>query len=329
MKGKKFQSFFLIYLGLVSTYCFPKDYVIQLDHSQIFFKVNYLKFGHVQGQFKDFKGNARLSHEGVSALDFTINASSIDTGHTQRDGHLKAQDFFYTKKYPEIKFQSVRVVKKREQKWVIEGDLIIKEIRKKQVFHLMVGDEVEDSWGYPSRFVELNGVILRSDYGLNWNKTLKGDSFLISDTVEIKGIIQLQQADNLTPPSKHMIPDTPSIRLREKSHRGEMSEKPNLVAEKKSEMATELFVAKKSPDFKEQMNSLPPKRPVNQDPWFWVLGLMGFLSSIILGLYGKKIIMDYFPEYEEDALKGHLSDFITIGFSLLYATAYWLVGWGD
>jgi hypothetical protein len=151
----------------------------------------------------------------------------------------------------------------------------------------------------------------------------------VSDEVEIKGIIQLQLANALTPPSKHMIPDTPSIRLREKSNRGEISEKINLKAKSDAPIEIPMPVYEKSSEPKVSLISKTAKRVINQDPWFWVLGLMGFLASIILGMYGKKIIMDYFPEYEEDALKGHLSDFITIGFSLLYAIAYWFVGWGD
>ncbi|MCE3013455.1 MAG: YceI family protein [Proteobacteria bacterium] len=331
MIGKLFQVLYLIFFVSIVKVVSAQNYVIQKDHSQIFFKVNYLSHGHVQGQFKIFQGTLRLDETGViQALNVKIQSQSLDTGHIQRDGHLRAHDFFYTQKYPEMSFDYQKTLKRSGQKYVIEGALRIKDTVRTQVFELTLAPEEKDSWEYVSRFVELRGSLNRQIYGLSWNKTLSGLNFLVSDEVEVTGVIQLQLVHAQTPASKHMIPDGPAMRLREKAQRGEVTEVVSIPAS--SEQSTAASPPVSSPvkaSITTPSASLKPKRPVNQDPWFWVLGLMGFGASIVLGLYGKKLVMDYFPEYEEDSLKGHLSDFITIGFSLLYALAYWMVGWGD
>ena len=64
--------------------------------------------------------------------------------------------------------------------------------------------------------------------------------------------------------------------------------------------------------------------------WFWVLGLMGFFASLILALQGKKWMMETFRHnYEEGGRWGNASDIFTIGFTFLYAIAFWMVGWGS
>jgi hypothetical protein len=265
----------------------------------------------------------------IQALKVKIQSQSLDTGHIQRDGHLRAHDFFYTQKYPEISFEYKKTLQRSAQRYVVEGLLRIKDILRPQVFELTLAPEEKDSWGYVSRFVEMRGSLNRQNYGLSWNKTLSGLNFLVSDEVAVSGVIQLQHVHDQTPASKHMIPDGPAMRLREKAQRGEVIGVTSIPASSEPSTASSPQVAplvKPSKAVAATPSKL--KRPINQDPWFWVLGLMGFSASIVLGLFGKKLVMDYFSEYEEDSLKGYLSDFITIGFSLLYAVAYWLVGWG-
>lgn len=331
MIGKFFQVLYLIFFVSLVKAVSAQNYVIQKDHSQIFFKVNYLSHGHVQGQFKIFQGTLRLDETGViQALNVKIQSQSLDTGHIQRDGHLRAHDFFYTQKYPEISFDYKKTLQRSGQRYVVEGILRIKDIKRPQVFELTLAPEEKDSWDYVSRFVEMRGSLNRQNYGLSWNKTLSGLNFLVSDEVAVTGVIQLQHVHDQTPASKHMIPDGPAMRLREKAQRGEVTGVTSIpTSSEQSRASTRQVPPPVKPSIAVAAAPSKLKRPINQDPWFWVLGLMGFSASIVLGLFGKKLVMDYFPEYEEDSLKGHLSDFITIGFSLLYAVAYWLVGWGD
>ena len=331
MLGKIFQITYLSLFVLLINDVSAQNYVIQKDHSQIFFKVNYLSFGHVQGLFKNFQGRLALSEaKTIDELSVKIQSQSIDTGHTQRDGHLRAHDFFYSQKFPEISFDYQKTLERSGNRYVIAGLLRIKDKTRLQNFELTIGPEEKDSWGYVSRFVEMKGKLNRQDFGLSWNKTLSGVNFLVSDEVEVSGMVQLQLTGAQTPSSKHMIPDGPAMRQREQAKRGEIPAVQSVPQLSQGEAVVAVEKPRSILVESAPLETPPkPRRPVNQDPWFWVLGLMGFAASIILGVYGKKLVMDTFPEYEEDSLKGHLSDFITIGFSLIYAIAYWLVGWGD
>jgi hypothetical protein len=57
---------------------------------------------------------------------------------------------------------------------------------------------------------------------------------------------------------------------------------------------------------------------------------MGFFGALMLAVSAKKWVMDQYPEvYAENGWLGHLSDFLSIGLTFLYAVAFWAVGWGQ
>jgi polyisoprenoid-binding protein YceI len=67
----------------------------------------------VKGGFTKMKGAVTMDEKDVSNLsvELTIDAASVNTGHAQRDEHLRAADFFDVAKYPTITFVSKKVMK--------------------------------------------------------------------------------------------------------------------------------------------------------------------------------------------------------------------------
>jgi len=85
--------------------------IIDSQHSKVLFEVKKLGFLTIRGSLSDFTGEITFNKDTLKQANFSVGISpeTIDTGSAKRDEHLKSQDFFHIKKYPEISFQSTSV----------------------------------------------------------------------------------------------------------------------------------------------------------------------------------------------------------------------------
>ena len=196
---------------------------------------------------------------------------------------------------------------------------------------VLLSDVQIDSWKHENRFAKFKLVIKRSDFGIQWNKTLADHKYLVGDEVKVWGHLQLQPVGKATPSSKHLIPDTPSIRQRERLNRGEIS---RTEYEARVQVSEGVVPKTEAPAPEAQASPVvvykDPRHSTQWQLWFWGLGLMGFFGALMLAVSAKKWVMDKYPEvYAENGWLGHLSDFLSIGLTFLYAVAFWAVGWGQ
>jgi polyisoprenoid-binding protein YceI len=302
------------------------------DHSELFFSIEYLNVSEVTGRFKKISGLAEIDQKGMPrSISMKIYVNSVDTGNDMRDGHLKGNEFFQGKVHSQLIFSSNQIQKIGEKKFKALGELQIKKEKKSVPVIFTLTEEVTDTWGYKSRFVKFNSSLKRSDFKLNWNKTLMNEKYLVGDEVKFWGSFQLQPSMIATPTNKHMIPDTQYIREREKINRGE------IINQKTSDISA---VVKSQKLRAGEKKTIPVAlRDEFKDGTFrdsttwWValltLGFLGFISVIIVGYYSKNIFADHFPrKYEENGIIGYATDFIVIIFVLIYSIAFWIVGWG-
>ncbi len=301
------------------------------DHSEVLFSVPYLSVSEVTGRFSKFSGELELDEQGKALkLAMSIEAASIDTGHAQRDGHLRAQEFIFTQKHPQITFQSQTIETVGPAKLKVAGVLSLRGKTRPLTLEVSLSDVQIDSWKHENRFAKFSLVIKRSDFGIQWNKTLADHKYLVGDEVKVWGNLQLQPAGKATPSSKHLIPDTPSIRQRERLNRGEISKAEYEASVQASEEVLPKVDAPASPvPAAAEVVYQDPRHSTHWQLWFWGLGLMGFFGALVLAVSAKKWVMDKYPTlYAENGWLGHLSDFLSIGLTFLYAVAFWAVGWG-
>lgn len=206
------MKFVLVTCLFLSQGLFAASWQSNIDHSEILFKIPYMKVSEVSGRFKDFKASAELNNDSLDSVTIAIDSSSVDTGHKMRDNHLKGHDFFKSKDFEKINFTSSKISKVAPGKFKIEGKLSIKDITRPAVFEAELSGNMKDTWGYDNRFAKFSGKINRRDFDMNWNKTLDQQEFLVGEVINISGVFQLQPASAITPNSKHMIPDTETIR---------------------------------------------------------------------------------------------------------------------
>jgi polyisoprenoid-binding protein YceI len=166
-------------------------YVIEKAHSEVFFQVRHL-VTKVRGRFSDFEGNITLDEDnpGLSAVNFSIKAASIDTNVADRDTHLKSADFFSADEHPSLTFVSKRITKKGADSFDVVGDLAIRGTVKEVTLPVTYLGKAKDPWGQNKVGFEAETTLNRKDFGLNWNAALETGGFLVGDEVKVSLSIQ-------------------------------------------------------------------------------------------------------------------------------------------
>lgn len=177
MRIKTILGSMILAAALTSAPAMSANYNIDIpgQHAFITFKASHLGYSFIIGGFNKFEGkfNHDASNPGASAVNVTIDASSIDTNHAERDKHLRSEDFLDTSKYPTITFESTGYSAGPSGD-KLSGNLTMHGVTKAIEIDVTHIGEGKDPWGgYRSGFVgtiNLNAA----DYGLpEWVGTLE------------------------------------------------------------------------------------------------------------------------------------------------------------
>jgi polyisoprenoid-binding protein YceI len=162
-------------------------------HSEVGFKVKHMMITNVSGSFGSFDVQARTEGDDFSTaqIEFTADLATISTGNTDRDNHLKSEDFFAAEKYPKLRFVSSKLQKEDEENFVLHGDLTIRDVTKPVKLDVEFGGIGKDPWGNEKAGFTITGKIKRTDFNLNWNAALETGGVLVSEEVKLIGEVQL------------------------------------------------------------------------------------------------------------------------------------------
>lgn len=156
-------------------------------HSAIGFRVKHMGLVDVPGYFRDFTGTIAYDSKdpAKSSVNFTAKVTSVDTGVSGRDTHLRSVDFFEVEKFPEITFKSTKVEKKGKG-WIVTGDFTMKGVTKSISLPFDVtGFLPADQRSGGKMGVTASTSINRRDYGVNYGGNLPTGAAMISDEVRI------------------------------------------------------------------------------------------------------------------------------------------------
>lgn len=106
------------------------------EQSSVKFKIKNFGFN-VTGSFTGLQGTINFNPENpaTSVLDVTIQATSVNTGIDMRDNHLRKEEYLNVKKYPVIRFVSVRISpSSRSGTLFMLGKLTIKNVTREISF---------------------------------------------------------------------------------------------------------------------------------------------------------------------------------------------------
>lgn len=157
-------------------------------HTQIGFVARHAMVTKVRGSFNDFEGTAVVdgSNLGASKVDVTIQTRSIDTRNTDRDTHLRGNDFLAMDEYPTITFTSTDVRATGDDEFEITGDLTIKGVTKSVTIPFEFEGAATDPFGNQRAGFEGTVTINRKDFGVTWNAPLEAGGVLVGDKIVLE-----------------------------------------------------------------------------------------------------------------------------------------------
>jgi polyisoprenoid-binding protein YceI len=165
-------------------------------HSNVKFTVEHLVISEVEGNFKTFNGSmtsAKPDFAG-SAINFTVDVNSISTDNDMRDTHLKSDDFFNAAKYPQMTFKSTSFKKISGNKYLLTGNLTLRDVTKSVKFDVTYGGTAKDGQGNTKAGFKATTVINRFDYGLKWNKITEAGGMTVGKDIIIALRLEFTQA---------------------------------------------------------------------------------------------------------------------------------------
>jgi len=143
------------------------DYVYDLVHSSVSFKARHLDISWIHGRFNEVDGKFSIDREDPSKSTFylVVKPDSVDTANKLRDEHLRQPDYFDTKQYPTIEFQSTSV-KPIDGGFEVTGDFTMHGTTKSITITLLGGKEIEVK-GTKRIGLSTELALKRSDYGFD------------------------------------------------------------------------------------------------------------------------------------------------------------------
>lgn len=137
-------------------------------HSDIHFTVRHLGIARIRGRFAEFGGTIESDGDGLRGAA-TIRADSISTGFETRDRHLRSADFLDVDRFPEIDFSIVSARPHGDDEIVIGGDLTMHGASRPIELEVEIGGVARDADGNERVGLEVEGDLLRRDFGLEWD----------------------------------------------------------------------------------------------------------------------------------------------------------------
>ncbi len=164
-----------------------RTYAIDAAHTNIRFSVRHMMVSRVHGSFTGVSGTIDMQDGATapSAVDVTIDATTIATGDAQRDGHLKSPDFFDVERFPTLAFRSTRVDGSGES-FKIAGDLTIHGVTQPAVLDATFEGRGPDLYGNERVGFEASTKIDRKAFGLVWNHAIETGGVAVGDEIKIE-----------------------------------------------------------------------------------------------------------------------------------------------
>lgn len=167
-----------------------RTWALEPTHTQVEFSAKHMMFTTVRGLFADVSGEMVVDEENPdrSRVDVEIDARSIDTRVSDRDTHLRSEDFLNVEKYPKITFRSKRVSGAHAEpgdEFEVVGDLTIRGETREVTLEATFDGRGVDPWGTERVGFSATTEVDRRDFGLTWNQALEAGGVLVGNEITI------------------------------------------------------------------------------------------------------------------------------------------------
>jgi polyisoprenoid-binding protein YceI len=160
-------------------------------HSTVGFAVKHMVVSTFRGRFEDYAATLTANEDGSLRLEGRVSADSIAVKDENLAAHLKAPDFFDTERHPDITFSST-LVRAENGSLIVDGELTIKGHSRAIEAGGVITEPHETFGGVEKVGLELEAIVDRTEYGLDWNAPLPKGGFALAN--EVKLLVNLELA---------------------------------------------------------------------------------------------------------------------------------------
>jgi polyisoprenoid-binding protein YceI len=154
-------------------------------HSEVGFAVRHMMVSKVRGKFGVFNGDVVTGQSPLdSSVTATIDLSSIDTGNTDRDNHIRSADFFEVDTHKTMTYRSTGVRVDGDE-YILDGELTLKGVTRPISLRLELGGFGLDAYGGTRAGFTAKGELRRSDFGVDFNAVLETGGVVVADKVAL------------------------------------------------------------------------------------------------------------------------------------------------
>lgn len=142
-------------------------FVVDDVHSMALFRVQHMGAGKFWGRFNDVSGEVKYEEGKSISFNISIDVSSVDSGNSKLDAHLKSPDFFNAVEFPKLSFKSTSAKALGGDRFDVSGELSMHGVTK-QVSVTIEASRIATMGGKTRAGFEGTFEIKRSDYGMTY-----------------------------------------------------------------------------------------------------------------------------------------------------------------
>jgi polyisoprenoid-binding protein YceI len=170
-------------------------WIFEPGHTAAWFRARHMMVTHVRGGFTGIRGEIDFDPADPSrgTVSAEIDARTLWTGETDRDAHLKSEDFLHVEAHPTIRYRGDRVEPLGCNDFRVLGELTLRgvtrdvplEVRYLGSWETPYWDGGEDKGPIRRLGFVATAVIDRHDFGVSWNGELDRGGVVVGSTIWI------------------------------------------------------------------------------------------------------------------------------------------------
>ena len=160
-------------------------------HSSAGFAVKHM-LATFRGSFARMHAELVVGEDGSAKLVGTVPVESVAVKDENLAAHLQSPEFFDAERHPEVRFESTSFAIDGPAV-TVTGDLTIKGHTERVTAQGSIVGPIEDPFGNTKVGLQLETIVDRTAFGLNWNAPLPRGGFMLSNDVTLTVDLELRQ----------------------------------------------------------------------------------------------------------------------------------------
>jgi polyisoprenoid-binding protein YceI len=180
-------------MSVIATTSLPAGSVWTVDkvHSSVGFAVKHMVVSTFRSSFDANDAKLTVAEDGTLRLEGRVDAASIVLKDADLAAHLASPEFFDTERHPYITFAST-LVRTENGELIVDGDHPLKGATRPIAARGTITEPHVTLGDLEKLGLELEAIVDRTEYGLNWNAPLPKGGFALAN--EVKLVVNLELA---------------------------------------------------------------------------------------------------------------------------------------